>query len=85
MSKTGKFSTHHIQDEGVWYVAGDTVRLEETARHIQIIKDPHGEYEVHACRKATEYSGDPPLLRVSLRRGPAPERMEPSGPQRLQP
>ncbi|MCC7372769.1 MAG: hypothetical protein IT306_30435 [Chloroflexi bacterium] len=73
MSKTGKFSTHHVPDEGTWYQTGDTVRLEESARHIRIVKDPAGEYEVHACRHATEYGSDPPLLRVSLRRGPIPE------------
>lgn len=83
MSKTGKFSTHHVRDDGVWYKPGDTVRLDESARNVQIVKDPSGPYEVYACRKATEYRGDPPLLRVSLRRGPAMEPGELSGPRRL--
>jgi hypothetical protein len=83
LSKTGKFSTHHVRDEGVWYTPGDTVRLDESARNVQIVKDPLGPYEVHACRKATEYQGGPPLLRVSLRRGPSPQLDEPTRPQRL--
>ena len=74
MSKTGKFSTHLIPDEGIWYTAGESVRIVESRREIQIVKDPHGEYEVASCRHATEYSGSPALLRVGLRRGPTPDR-----------
>jgi len=83
MSKTGKFSTHHVPDIGVWYAPGETVRLEETARHIEIVKDPHGEYEVYSCRKATEYTGNPQLLRVSLRKGPSLDRVDPMTPAQL--
>ena len=84
MSKTGKFSTHLVPDEGVWYTTGESVRIVETRRKIQIVKDPHGEYEVASCRHATEYSGSPALLRVGLRRGPVPERpAQPSGPYAL--
>ena len=74
MSKTGKFSTHLVPDEGIWYTTGDVVRIDETRRQIQIVKDPMGEYEVSSCRHATEYSGSPALLRVGLRRGPSPDR-----------
>ncbi|MGE3272056.1 MAG: hypothetical protein AB7P40_25100 [Chloroflexota bacterium] len=78
MSKIGKFSTHHVPDTGIWYTTGETVRLKETARHIDLVKDPHGEYEVYSCRHATEYSGTPRLLRVSLRRGPSPDATQQS-------
>jgi hypothetical protein len=72
MSKTGRFSTHHVPDEGTWYVPGEIVRLDQSARQVQIIKDPHGEYEVQSCRYATEYAGSvPPLLRVGLRKSSA--------------
>jgi len=78
MSKTGKFSTHHVRDEGIWYTPGDVVRLDESRTEVLIVKDPSGEYEVHSCRHATEYKGSPTLLRVGLRRGPAPERADPA-------
>jgi hypothetical protein len=81
VSKVGKFSTHHVPDRGVWYAPGETVRLEESRSGVEIVKDPNGEYEVHSCRQATEYSGTPVLLRVGLRRDAAPQRTEPpSGP-----
>jgi hypothetical protein len=69
LSKTGKFSTYYVPDQGIWYTPGETVRLDETRSSIQIVKDPAGEYEVHSCRQATEYTGGPALLRVGLRRG----------------
>jgi hypothetical protein len=69
MSDTGRFSTHHVPDDGTWYATGDTVRVDRSLAQVQIVKDPHGEYEVHSCRKATEYTGAPPLLRVGLRKG----------------
>lgn len=76
MSKTGKFSTHHVPDTGIWYEPGEAVRLDESRNHIEIVKDPAGEYEVHSCRRATEYSGMPSLLRVGLRKNVAPQRTE---------
>jgi len=82
MSKTGKFPTYHVPDEGIWYTPGEAVRLDESGRQVQIVKDPTGEYEVHSCRLATEYSGSPTLLRVGLRRGPLAERTEPATPFR---
>ena len=78
MSKTGRFSTHHVPDVGIWYVPGETVRLDQTRNGIEIVKDPAGEYEVHSCRKATEYTGAPALLRVGLRREARPLPSEPS-------
>lgn len=78
MSKIGKFSTHHIQDRGVWYTPGEIVRLEESRSGVDIVKDPRGTYEVHSCRHATEYSGTPALLRVGLRRDASPNRTEPT-------
>jgi hypothetical protein len=76
VSKIGKFSTHHVPNEGIWFTPGEIVRLDESGRQVQIVKDPLGEYEVHSCRHATEYTGTPALLRVGLRRGPLPERTE---------
>ena len=76
MSKTGKFSTHHIQDKGIWYTPGETVRLDESRSGVEIVKDPKGDYEVHSCRHATEYRGMPALLRVGLRRDAASRRTE---------
>jgi hypothetical protein len=74
MSKTGRFSTHHVPDEGIWYTPGEIVRIDESARGIQIVKDPDGDYEVHSCRQATEYTGSPALLRVGLRRSSPADR-----------
>ena len=67
MSGTGKFSTHLVPNEGVWYEIGEVVRLDQSLPQVQIVKDPTGGYEVHSCRQATEYAGAP-LLRVGLRR-----------------
>jgi hypothetical protein len=77
VSKTGKFSTHHVPDIGIWYAPGDIVRLDQSGRQIQVVKDPNGDHEVYSCRHATEYKGDPALLRVSLRRSSTVERSDP--------
>ena len=82
MSKTGKYSTVHVPDVGVWYAPGEVVRLNESGRQVLIVKDPTGEYEVHSCRQATEYKGSPALLRVGLRKGPSPDRVDPTSPFR---
>jgi hypothetical protein len=68
MSKTGKFTTHHIQDDGVWYTPGEIVRIDQSGRQIRIVKDVTGGYEVYSCRHATEYAGTPALLRIGLRK-----------------
>lgn len=73
MSKVGKFSTYHVQDKGIWYTPGETVRLDESRHAVEIVKDPLGEYQVHSCRRATEYTGTPSLLRVGLRRDASPQ------------
>jgi hypothetical protein len=77
MSKTGKFSTHHVPDTGTWYAPGEIVRLDEARSGLQIVKDPKGDYEVFSCRQATEYKGGPALLRVGLRKGSAKAPTEP--------
>jgi hypothetical protein len=76
MSTTSRFSTHHVPDDGTWYTQGEIVRVDRSSAQVQIIKDPDGEYEVHSCRQATEYTGGTPLLRVGLTRGnPEPTRL----------
>ena len=68
MSTSGRFPTHHIPDDGTRYAPGEVVRVDHSSGQIRIIKDPQGSYEVMSCRPATEYGGDPPLLRVGLRK-----------------
>ena len=68
MSTTGRFSTHHVPDEGTWYTPGETVRVDRSSAQTQLVKDPAGDYEVHSCRQATEYTGGTSLLRVGLKR-----------------
>ena len=71
MSGTGKFSTHHVPDDGAWYTPGETVRLDRSGVNVSIVQDPTGDYEVFSCRQATEYKGGAPLLRIGLRRAGA--------------
>jgi hypothetical protein len=68
MSGTGRYSTHHIPDEGIWYAPGETVRVDQSSGQAQIVKDPHGDHDVHGCRQATEYTDGVPLLRIDLRK-----------------
>ena len=68
MSTSSRFPTHHIPDDGTRYAPGEVVRLDHSSGQLQILKDPQGSYEVMGCRPATEYGGDPPLLRVDLRK-----------------
>jgi len=79
LSKTGRFSTHHVPDVGIWYTPGETVRLDQSAGQVQIVKDPHGDYEVHSCRHATEYKGAA-LIRVGLRRPSPADRADSPAP-----
>ena len=72
MATSGRFSTHHIPDDGTRYAPGETVRIDHTSGRPQIVKDPEGTFEVVNCRPATEYAGDVPLLRVDLRKREAP-------------
>jgi hypothetical protein len=72
MSTSGRFPTHHIPDDGTRYAPGEAVRVDQSSGRVRIVKDPEGDYEVVACRPATEYGGDPPPLRVGLRKRDAP-------------
>jgi hypothetical protein len=63
--------------DGTRYTPGETVRVDHSSGQVQIVKDPEGDYEVMGCRKATEYGGDPPLLRVDLRKREAPPARDP--------
>ena len=80
MSKTGKFSTLHVVDMGVWYTPGETVRIDQSGRQVQLVKDPSGDYEVHSCRHATEYQGSPALLRIGLRKSSPGDRADAPAP-----
>jgi hypothetical protein len=77
LSKIGKFSTHHVPDKGIWYEPGELVHLRESRNGIEIFKDPTGTFEVHSCRRATEYRGTPALLRVGLRKHTGDQQMDP--------
>jgi hypothetical protein len=80
VNTTGKFFTHHVPDVGIWYTPGEMVRIDQSGRQLRIVKDPNGDYEVHSCRHATEYTGVPALLRVGLRRPSPTGRTDPSPP-----
>jgi len=82
MSKTGRFSTYHIPDEGVWYTPGEIVRIDQSRLQVQIVKDPAGDHEVYSCRQATEYAGSQ-LLRIGLRKNALADRGERSSPPGL--
>ena len=68
MSGTGKFSTHHVPDDGTSYTPGEVVRLDQSGDNVTIVQDSEGGYEIFSCRQATEYKDGTPLLRVGLRR-----------------
>jgi hypothetical protein len=72
VSTSSRFPTHHIPDDGTRYAPGEVVRVDHSSGQIQIVKDPQGSYEVMSCRPATEYGGNPPLLRVGLRKREIP-------------
>jgi hypothetical protein len=72
MNASSRFPTHHVPDEGVRYVYGDVVRIDQSSGRVEIVKDPEGDYEVMNCRPATEYAAGPPLLRVGLRKRTGP-------------
>ena len=84
MSSSSRFPTFHIPDGGTRYVPGETVRVDQSSGRIEIVKDPEGAYEVVSCRPATEYGGDPPPLRIGLRKREAPrvEEHDPWSPRR---
>ena len=73
MSGSRGFPTHHLPEDGCQYVLGEIVRIDQSSGRIAIVKDPAGDYDTMSCRPATEYTGNPPLLRIGLRkRVPAP-------------
>ena len=53
MSEGGPYPSFYIPDEGVVYLPGEVVRVDESSGRPRIVKDE---------------DGDPPLLRVNLRR-----------------
>jgi hypothetical protein len=77
VSTSSRFPSYHIPDDGTRYAPGETVQVDHASGRIQLIKDPQGGYEVMSCRPATEYGGDPPLLRVGLRRREAARPADP--------
>jgi hypothetical protein len=90
MSSSSRFPTHHVPDDGIRYAPGEAVSIDQSSGRIQVVKDPMGDYEIVSCRPATEYGGDPPLLRLGLRERvsvvaeePAPTWSE--GPTRVTP
>ena len=80
MSASSRFPTHHVPDDGTRYEPGEMVRVDHSSGRVQIIKDPFGGYEVMNCRRATEYAGGAPLLRVGLRKRGAPPAVEDTPP-----
>src|SRR5918997_7164640 len=72
MSSFSRFPTYHVSDDGTPYAPGEVVHVDHSSGQVQIIKDPDGDYEVINCRPATEYGGDPPPLRIGLRKRQAP-------------
>lgn len=65
---SSRYPTHHIPNDGTRYALGEIVRVDQSSGQIEIIKDPAGDYEILSCRPATEYPGNPPLLRIGLRK-----------------
>ena len=68
MSGSSRYPTHHIPDNGTRYAPGEIVRVDQSSGQVAIIKDAGGDYEILSCRLATEYGGNPPLLRIGLRK-----------------
>ena len=68
MGGSSRFPTHHIPDDGTPYTPGEIVRIDQSSGRIALIKDAGGDYEILTCRPATEYPGNPPWLRVGLRK-----------------
>jgi hypothetical protein len=68
VSTSSRFAAYHIPDDGTRYAPGEVVCLDRSSGRLRIIQDPAGAFEVMSCRPATEYGGDPPLLRIGLRK-----------------
>lgn len=72
-STSSRFPTYHLPDDGTRYAPGETVRVDQSSGRIEVVKDSEGAYEVVSCRPATEYGGDPPPLRIGLRKREVPQ------------
>jgi hypothetical protein len=59
-SGSHQFPTYHIPDDGTRFAPGEVVRVDHSSGQVQLITDPAGDYEVMACRQATEYGDGPP-------------------------
>jgi len=68
MSGSSRFPTHHIPDDGTPYTPGEIVRIDQSSGRITLIKDVAVTTKSLTCRPATEYPGNPPWLRVGLRK-----------------
>lgn len=68
MRSSDRFPTHHVPDDGTRYAPGEIVLFDHSSGRLQVVKDPTGDYEILNCRRATEYGGATPLLRLSLRK-----------------
>jgi hypothetical protein len=77
MVGSSRYPTHHIPDDGTRYAPGEIVRVDQSSGQVALVKDVGGDYEVLSCRPATEYGGNPPLLRVGLRKRMAAPVEEP--------
>ncbi len=73
MTEGGRYPSIYVPDDGRLYVPGEVVRVDQSSRQAQIVKDEGGDHEGIDCRRATELGGDPPMLRVNLRRRPSPK------------
>ena len=68
MARGGRHPSFDVPDEGVPYLRGEVVRVDDSSGHVRIIRDPNGDHEVVGSRPAAPIVGAPPMLRVTLRR-----------------
>ena len=60
--------TYDVPDAEIWYSEGATVLVNPTEGGVEIVPDPHGDYEVLTCRSVQTATGERPRLRVRLRK-----------------
>ena len=60
MTEGGPYPSFYVPDDGTLYVPGEVVRVDQSSRQAQIVKDERGDHEVIDCRRATELGGWPP-------------------------
>ena len=68
MSQGGRHPSFDVPDEGVPYVRGEVVRVDDSSGQVRIIRDPNGDHEVVRSRPVAPVVGTPPMRRVTLRR-----------------